>query len=95
MRQTLLTPVAAELGREDGALLLENLPLLEQLGFACEDFGDGAVLVRESAPRWLMQLSTINSFIAYSSSYTDVTTGFPSRSSKGVRPPALPLAWKM
>ena len=47
MRQTLLSPVAAELGREDGALLLENLPLLEELGFACEDFGDGAILVRE------------------------------------------------
>ena len=47
MRQTLLAPVAAELGREDGALLLENLPLLEELGFACEDFGDGAILVRE------------------------------------------------
>ena len=33
--------------REDGALLLENLPLLEQFGFACEDFGAGALLVRE------------------------------------------------
>ena len=47
MRQTLLSPVAAELTREDGALLLEHLPLLEELGFGCEDFGDGAVLVRE------------------------------------------------
>ncbi len=47
MRQALLQPVAAELSREDGALLLENLPLLEQLGFGCEDFGGGAVLVRE------------------------------------------------
>lgn len=47
MRQTLLRPVAAELSREDCALLLENLPLLESLGLACEDFGDGAVLVRE------------------------------------------------
>ena len=47
MRQTLLTPVAAELGREDAALLLENTALLEHFGFACEDFGDGAVLVRE------------------------------------------------
>ena len=37
--------VAALQGGE--ALLLENLPLLEQLGFACEDFGDGALLVRE------------------------------------------------
>ena len=47
MRQTLLSPIAAELSREDGALLLENLPLLEQFGFACEDFGAGALLVRE------------------------------------------------
>ena len=47
MRQTLLAPVAAELTREDGALLLENLPLLEHFGFSCEDFGDGAILVRE------------------------------------------------
>ncbi len=47
MRQTLLRPLAAELSREDCALLLESLPLLESLGLACEDFGDGAVLVRE------------------------------------------------
>lgn len=47
MRQQLIAPVAAELSREDGALLLGNLPLLEEFGFACEDFGDGALLVRE------------------------------------------------
>ena len=47
MRQALLQPVAAELGRADAALLLENLETLEQLGFSCEDFGDGTVLVRE------------------------------------------------
>ena len=47
MRQALLTPAAVELSREDGALLLEHLPLLESLGFSCEDFGGGAVLVRE------------------------------------------------
>ena len=47
MRQTLLRPVTAELSREDGALLLEHLALLEELGFSCEDFGDGAVLIRE------------------------------------------------
>ena len=47
MRQTLLCPVTAELSREDGALLLEHQALLEELGFSCEDFGDGAVLVRE------------------------------------------------
>ena len=27
--------------------LLDNLELLEQFGFGCEDFGDGAILVRE------------------------------------------------
>ena len=47
MRQTLLQPIAVEPGREDAALLLENLELLEQFGFGCEDFGDGAILVRE------------------------------------------------
>ena len=47
MRQTLLQPIAVEPGREDAALLLENLKLLEQFGFGCEDFGDGAILVRE------------------------------------------------
>ena len=47
MRQTLMQPVAVEPGKEDAALLLENLELLEQFGFGCEDFGDGAILVRE------------------------------------------------
>ncbi len=47
MRQALLTPAAVEPGREEAALLLENLPLLEEFGFSCEDFGGGAVLVRE------------------------------------------------
>ena len=47
MRQALLTPAAVELGKEDGALLLENLSLLEDFGFSCEDFGGGTVLVRE------------------------------------------------
>jgi len=47
MRQTLLAPIAAELGKEDSGLLLENMELLEQFGFSCEDFGDGTILVRE------------------------------------------------
>ena len=47
MRQTLLTPAAVDLGREEAALLLENLPLLEDFGFSCEDFGGGSVLARE------------------------------------------------
>lgn len=47
MRQTLLRPAAVGLEREAREVLLENLELLESLGFACEDFGDGAVLLRE------------------------------------------------
>ena len=47
MRQTLLAPHPVELSREDAAAILENLPLMEELGFACEDFGDGTVLLRE------------------------------------------------
>ena len=47
MSQSLLRPIAAELTREDSALLLENLELLESLGFTCEDFGDHTLLVRE------------------------------------------------
>ena len=47
MRQALLSPAAAELGREDAETLLENLPVLEELGFACEPFGGSTILVRE------------------------------------------------
>ena len=47
IRQMLLKPAIAELSREDTAAVLDNLPLLEELGFSCEDFGGGAVLVRE------------------------------------------------
>lgn len=47
MPQTLLKPVAAELSRQDAALLLENLETLETLGFSCEDFGGSTLLVRE------------------------------------------------
>ena len=44
--QRLLRPIAAELSREDAALLLENFPLLAQFGFECEAFGGDTVLVR-------------------------------------------------
>ena len=47
MRQVLLTPAAVTLAAEEYAAVLEDLPLLAQCGFLCEDFGDGAVLVRE------------------------------------------------
>ncbi|MBQ7566956.1 MAG: DNA mismatch repair endonuclease MutL [Oscillospiraceae bacterium] len=44
--QTLLSPVSASLSPEEASAVLENLPLLETFGFALEDFGDGAVLIR-------------------------------------------------
>lgn len=44
--QELLQSAAVELSREDAALVLSNLPLLASLGFVCEDFGGGTVLVR-------------------------------------------------
>ena len=47
MSQQLLSPLAVELSAEDAASLLEQLPLLEEFGFVCEDFGDGTELVRK------------------------------------------------
>ncbi len=46
MRQQLLASVAVDLPREQYAVLLEHLPLLEEFGFEAEDFGDGALLLR-------------------------------------------------
>ena len=46
MRQQLLAAVAVDLPGEQYAVLLENLPLLEEFGFEAEDFGAGTILVR-------------------------------------------------
>ncbi len=46
LSQLLLTPIIAQPGREEAALLLDNLELLESLGFEIEDFGSGAIMVR-------------------------------------------------
>ncbi len=47
MAQPLLTPVTVELEPEAYAAALDNLPLLQEFGFVCEDFGGGTVLIRE------------------------------------------------
>lgn len=47
MVQSLLTPAVFTPPAEEGAVLLQNLPLLAQFGFAAEDFGGGALVVRE------------------------------------------------
>ncbi|MDE7219183.1 MAG: DNA mismatch repair protein MutL, partial [Oscillospiraceae bacterium] len=46
MRQQLLAPLAVDLPGEQYAVLLENLPLLEEFGFEAEDFGTGCLMVR-------------------------------------------------
>lgn len=47
MAQQLLTPAAVTLTAEEYGAVLESLDALAGYGFLCEDFGDGAVLVRE------------------------------------------------
>lgn len=46
MRQQLLAGIAVDLPRDQYAVLLEQLALLEEFGFEAEDFGDGAIMVR-------------------------------------------------
>ena len=46
MRQQLLAPLAVDLPGEQYAVLMENLPLLEEFGFEAEDFGEGCLMVR-------------------------------------------------
>ena len=47
MAQQLLTPAVVTLTAEEYSAVLESLDVLAGYGFLCEDFGDGAVLVRE------------------------------------------------
>ena len=50
MSQQLLSPLAVELSAEDAASLLEQLPLLEEFGFAAEDFGGGSLRLFRELP---------------------------------------------
>ena len=47
MAQQLMTPLVFAPAAEESAVLLENLPLLTEFGFDCEDFGGGALIVRQ------------------------------------------------
>jgi DNA mismatch repair protein MutL len=47
MAQQLLTPLVIRPSRQEGRALLDHLSLLEEFGFDLEDFGDGAILVRQ------------------------------------------------
>jgi len=44
--QNMLIPVLVELGPAQGALLIEYLPELDQLGFLVEDFGTGTFMIK-------------------------------------------------
>ena len=46
MPQELLAGIAVDVSGEQYAVLLENLPLLEEFGFRAEDFGAGCIMVR-------------------------------------------------
>ena len=48
MVQSLLAPVTFRPSAEELVVLLENLPLLEEFGFEVEDFGGGALVVRQA-----------------------------------------------
>ena len=48
MAQTLLSPMVCRLAPEEHAALLSHLPLLEEFGFGVEDFGGGALVVRQA-----------------------------------------------
>ena len=48
MAQTLLSPMVCRLDPEEHAALLSRLPLLEEFGFGVEDFGGGALVVRQA-----------------------------------------------
>lgn len=47
MAQPLLEPLAVTLESDEYSAVLEHSDTLRHFGFACEDFGDGTVLVRE------------------------------------------------
>lgn len=47
MSQMLLTPIVFNPSPDEGAVLLENQPLLLEFGFEVEDFGGGAIIVRQ------------------------------------------------
>ncbi|MDD5912949.1 MAG: DNA mismatch repair endonuclease MutL [Oscillospiraceae bacterium] len=47
MPQALLTPLVADFPAAEYTALVEQFSLLREFGFACEEFGDGSILIRE------------------------------------------------
>ncbi len=46
-RQMLLSPISVTVSKEEKHALLEQVDLLQKLGFAVDDFGSGSIIVRE------------------------------------------------
>ncbi|MCL2046167.1 MAG: DNA mismatch repair endonuclease MutL [Oscillospiraceae bacterium] len=47
MPQSLITPIICRQGHEEASILMENVDLLEKLGFFVESFGEDAIAVRQ------------------------------------------------
>ena len=47
MAQSLITPLVADLDREEAAIVLENASLLLNCGFEVDDLGDGVLILRQ------------------------------------------------
>ncbi len=51
---SLLVPLSLEFSNEDFLLLKEKMPLLEEMGISCEEFGHNTLIVR-SHPAWFIE----------------------------------------
>ncbi|MBO5317102.1 MAG: DNA mismatch repair endonuclease MutL [Oscillospiraceae bacterium] len=69
--QALLCPVSCRLDAEGTSVLLSNLPLMKELGFEIEEFGDNTVLIRQIP----MDLSPDDAVDALESLATDLIGG--------------------
>jgi len=61
MSQVLLAPVTVETSTETAALILENVNIIDKLGFTVSDFGAGTLVIREIPSN--IELSDISSLI--------------------------------
>ena len=69
--QTLLIPLTCHLSPDETAAVLSNQPLLEELGFQIEEFGDNTILVRQIP----MDLSTEDAADALTALAADLLDG--------------------
>lgn len=77
MRQLLLTPIVFTPPPEEGAALLAQLELLGQFGFEVEDFGGGALIVRQT-PDYLSTGEVEGTLAELARRFIDTGTADPS-----------------